>query len=113
MILIAECEGLDWMKTDMRTMSRVWEEFLVAYPVIFRELKLFHTGVVANLTFSLLKKILPERIHSKYNLGCQFDGRLDTYYRIPTEEAADQRVQAEMECFLKMRYDNEKSFSLD
>lgn len=112
-VLIAECEGMDWMKTDMSTMSRVWEELLVAYPVGFRELKLFHTGTIANMTFALLKKILPARIHKKYNLGCQFEGRLDAYYRIPTPEAADARVQAELESNLKKRYENERTFRLE
>ena len=94
-------------------MQRVWQELLVAYPVSFRELKFFHTGVCANLTAALLKQVLPERIHSKFNLGCQFEGRLDTYYRIPNEEQADQRVQSELECYLKLRYENERAFKLE
>ena len=112
-IVIAECEGLDWKVTDMSVMQRVWRELLVAYPVSFREFKFFHTGVCATLSAALLKKILPERIHCNFNLGCQFDGRLDTYYRIPNEDEADERVQSELECYLTLRYENEKSFTLD
>ena len=94
-------------------MQRVWREILVAYPVVFREFKFFHSGTFANMTAALLKKVLPERIYSKFNLGCQFEGRLDTYYRIPTEDEADERVHAEFECYLKQRYENEKAFTLE
>lgn len=111
-ILIAECEGLEWKQVSMNTVRRVWQELIVAYPVSFRELKFFHTGVTANLTAALMKKFLPESIHNKFNLGCQFDGRLDAFYRIPTAEIADNRTQAEMETFLKLRYENERSFRL-
>jgi hypothetical protein len=73
---------------------------------------MFHTGVAANLMAALMKSFLPARIHTKFNLGCQFDGRLCEYYRIPTEEEADRRVQAELEGLLKLRYQNERTFKL-
>ena len=111
-ILIAECEGLDWKKCSPNTLERMWQELIVAYPVKFREMKMFHTGVAANLTVALMKGYLPERIGSKFNLGCQFNGRLDSFYRVPTAEAADNRVQSEFEGFLRKRYENEHSFQL-
>lgn len=111
--IIAECEGLDWKFCDIGTIQRIWSEMLVMFPVQFRELKFFHSGVFANLTAALMKKFTPERIHGKINLGCQFDGRLNTYYRIPTDEAADSRLQAELETYLMLRFENERTFRLE
>jgi hypothetical protein len=110
--LISEWEGVEWTKLDPNTVRRVWQELISAYPVNFRELKMFHMGVAANLMAGLMKSFLPARIHTKFNLGCQFDGRLSTYYRVPTEEEADRRVQAELEGLLKLRYENESTFRL-
>ena len=110
--MISEWEGVDWTRLDPNTVRRVWQELISAYPVCFRELKMFHTGVAANLMAGLMKSFLPARIHSKFNLGCQFEERLSSFYRIPTEEEADRRVQTELECLLRARYENECTFRL-
>jgi len=111
-VIIAECEGMDWKTIDIKSVRRVWEELLVPFPIDFRELKFFHTGLFANLTVGLMKQFLPERIHSRFNLGCQFEQRLDTFYRVPNDDVADQRIQSELECYLKLRYENERAFRL-
>ena len=110
--MIAECMDFDWKKLDIRTLQRFWEELLNVYPVHFREIKYFHTGLAANLAAALTKRFLSRETSRVFNLGCQFEGRLDTYYMIPTPEIANERIIGEMECFLRIRFDNERNFKL-
>lgn len=112
-VVMAECEGYNWTKNiDVKTYQRFWSEIGVALPVKFRLHKHFHCGVFINLLFSLTKKFLPSEITSKFDMGCQFDGRLDEIYLIPTVAAANQRLLNNMGEALERRYSNMKSYSL-
>jgi hypothetical protein len=111
-VFVMECEGYDWKNCGMNTIERVWVELLSAYPAIFRQIKYFHTGVFANLTASLMKRFLPESIHSKFQLGCRFEGRLDTFYLVPSLESANDRIVERVQICLRRRLENDSNFSL-
>lgn len=112
-IMIAECEGYNWTENiDLKTYQRFWSEIAAVYPMNFRLLKNFHCGVFINLLFSMTKKLLPADITCKVDMGCQFDGRLDDIYLIPTVESANKRLLERMGEALRRRYENMKTFSL-
>lgn len=111
-VFVIECEGYDWKNCDLNTIERTWVEILGVYPVIFRQIKYFHTGMFANMAAALMKRFLPEAIHTKIQLGCRFEGRLDTFYLIPSPEAANERILERMQICLRRRYENEQGFSL-
>jgi hypothetical protein len=111
-VFVVECEGFDWKKCDVKTSERGWTELLTVYPTIFRQLKYFHTGVFANLSASLMKHFLPEHIRNKIQVGCEYEGRLDTLYLVPSLEAANNRILERLQICLKNRYENEKRFRL-
>lgn len=111
-VFIGECDGYDWTMVNVDCVRRLWDEVFSVYPIKIGELKCFHSGVVANILLSMLKPFFPRDLQHRINLGCQFEGRLDTYYAVPTWEAAAQKTLKEIESFLCRRYYNESQFVL-
>jgi len=91
---------------------KVWLELGGAYPCTFQQIKYFHTGMFINLFYSMTKRVLPESLHSKFQVGCQFDRRLDAIYMVPNVERASQRIIERFDESLKRRFDNVANFSL-
>ena len=112
-VFICESEGFD-AKTNLNpsTHRRLWTEFVSIYPMHIKGLQYFHTGVFANLHISLLKKFMPVGLAAKIQTGLQFPGRLDTYYFVPTREAAHRRILDQTDSMLKLRHANIKRFRL-
>ena len=96
----------------MKTRRKLWTESLAIYPYKIRQIKYFHTGMYANLAASLMKRFLPTEVYSKVQVGCQFGGRLDTFYAVPTREIANQRLLGRINECLRTRYDNIQNFKL-
>lgn len=111
-VFVCECEGFDWKNCDMKVQEKAWTELINVYPIEFRQIKYFHTGVFANLSASLMKPFLPKHIHSKFSVGNEFDGRLDTLYLVPTLEAANKRNLERFRVCLQQRFENERLFRL-
>jgi len=111
-VFIGECEGYNRKMVHLTGLRKFWEEVFGIYPMRIREVKCFHSGVVANLLLSMIKPFFPKYLRKRINLGCQFPGRLDTYYSIPTREIAVQKTLADIESFLWRRYANERDFVL-
>ncbi|CAB9507575.1 unknown protein [Seminavis robusta] len=112
-VFIAECEGYSWTKhMDISMFQRVWLEVVWAYPVRYHAVKAYNTGVMFNVFWSTLKKLLPAKSVGKYEAGYQFEGRLDSIFMVPTVEAANQTLLHNLDLILQRRYDLEKSFSL-
>lgn len=61
----------------------------------------------------MLNKILPGDTRNRMEFGCQFDGRLDTVYLVPTPEAAQERMLGRLADSLRRRFENEKTFRLN
>jgi len=102
-----------WKILTLRTRRQLWEESLGRYPMIHNQIKYFHSGLFVNIGVSIIKSFLPLEITSKIEMGCQFAGRLDTFYALPTRELATQRLLQRIEASLQRRYENIENFSLD
>ncbi|CAB9528152.1 expressed unknown protein [Seminavis robusta] len=111
-VFVGECDGYDWTVMNVDVVRRLWDEVFAVYPMKICELKCFNSGVVANLLLSMLKPFFPKDLQRKINLGCQFEGRLDTFYAVPTWEVAAERTLEEISSFLQRRYTNEAQFVL-
>ena len=61
---------------------------------------------------SILRKILPTELRGNFQVGFQMDSHLSNAFLVPNVEEANKRMLAVMEDALKLRYENEKSFSL-
>lgn len=111
-ICCVECEGVDWTKKqDIKLMHLMFSQLLTNYP--FRgQCKHYHTGMIANMAISTLRKILPPHMRYTFQTGLQFDGRLDQAFLVPTVEIANQRLLGRIVETLRRRYDNEITFSL-
>lgn len=109
---VIECDGYDWKNLTMSTRRRLWTESLAVYPYRIQQIKYFHTGIYANMAAALMKRFLPVEVYSKIAVGCQFAGRLDTFYAVPTRELANDRFLRRTETCLLARYENIKNFRL-
>jgi hypothetical protein len=112
---VMECEGYHWKNFDVGAEynKRIWEEILIPYPIIFRQMKFFNGGVMASLVVGLLKKLAPKRITDKIEMSNEFGIRLDQAFCQPNLEAANQRFLSRVESCLRLRAHNERTFRLD
>lgn len=110
-ICCVECEGWDWKKKqDGKLILRYFTRLLTFYP--FRGVcKSYHTGMFANLLASALRKAIPS-LKETFFMGLQFDGRLDEAFLVPSLEFSNRRLLSRMEATLKLRYQNERTFTL-
>ncbi|CAB9530414.1 expressed unknown protein [Seminavis robusta] len=114
-IFILECDGCTWIPRlcEMKYHEKYWAEIGGIYPFCIRQYKFFHTPMFFNMIKSLGRPFIPKDIYSKMQIGCQFPhGRLDTVYLVPSWEATKQRFLGRMAETLKLRYENERNFSL-
>lgn len=111
--ILVECEGLSYTKKEnFKPLNKMFSELLTAYPISGR-CKQFHTSGFYNIMVSILKKVLPKSCEVPFECGCKFDGgRLDKFYLLPTVESANQRVLESFSDALKLRYKEERAFSL-
>lgn len=109
---VIECDGYDWKNLTMSTRRRLWTESLAVYPYRIQQIKYFHTGIYANMAAALMKRFLPVEVYSNIAVGCQFAGRLDTFYAVPTRELANERFLRRTETCLIARYENIRDFRL-
>ncbi|CAB9515492.1 expressed unknown protein [Seminavis robusta] len=109
---VLETMDYDWHNLTMKTRRKMWTECLGVYPYHVRKLKYFHMGLFASLAASLMKKFVPQEIYNKVQVGCQFGGRLDTFYVVPTREIANQRLIERIDACLERRYENIQNFGL-
>ncbi|CAB9500140.1 expressed unknown protein [Seminavis robusta] len=117
-VYIIECEGFDWSKHfGVQIFRKFWLEVAAVYPIQFLRIRCFHTGLCLTLMVSMVKHILPAKIHSKFTVGniCSL-GRLDTVYNSAggdfTRDVLKQRMKQRLEESLLRRYRLEASFSL-
>lgn len=111
-IVLVECEGYEWkMKQDWKTLQRLFDELLFFYP-IRPQVRHFHNGIIFNVLASILKRLLPEAMKDNFHVGCQFDGRLDEVFLVPSVEAANERIMERLGEALERRYKHEQSFRL-
>jgi hypothetical protein len=111
-IFIAECEGVTRHRLSFNAISTFWHHFLHHYPMKYKEIKFFHTNVITNLSFSMMKPLMRPEIRECFHIGCQFGANIGSLYRLPTPEIAKERTLRRLEFFLKRRYANQARFKL-
>ena len=110
-ICLVECEGMTMRRDVIKHFQNFFSQLLSHYP-FYGQCRHYHTGTMMNVISSVLRKLLPEELRDTYQVGLQFDGHLGDAFLVPTVEEANKRMLAAMEDALKLRYENEKSFSL-
>lgn len=112
LINVCECEGMDWSKKmNFKLITRLFSQLWSAYPFT-GTFQHYHTGVIFNTMGTIFKKFLPTELREKFVFGLVGRSRLDSICMVPTPEIATQRLQQEMFTSLRLRYENEKKFSL-
>ena len=111
-ICVAECEGMGGMRRGLlKHFSTFFSQFLCYYPFT-GQCRCFHTGTMVNVLVSMLRQILPKNIRDQLQVGFQMDEHLGDALLVPTVEEANGRTIGRMAEALKLRYNNERSFSL-
>lgn len=108
----ADCHQKPVRTIDMQLYRKFWSELAAVYPMRFKKMKHFHTGVFINLLYSMIKRFLTPEIRKVIEVGCDFDGRLDEVYLTPTVEEANARLLQQIDEALGKRYENERAFTL-
>jgi CRAL/TRIO domain len=102
--------NMEMMNVDL--FRFLFADVMGSYPMKLRCMKCFHTPMLYNVLISMVKKVIPADFASKFQVGCIFLGKLDEFYTLPTPEIAAQKTFATFVDCLKMRYENEKAFTL-
>lgn len=111
--IMAECEGTDWTKKqNFGLIKDLNIQLCSIYPFTGPQ-NFYHTGIFFNVMLSIWKKLWPKEERWRFKSGLICDCRLDTVCMVPTVEAGTQRLIAAMEAALKLRYANERAFSLE
>ncbi|CAB9501308.1 expressed unknown protein [Seminavis robusta] len=112
-IMVYECEGFTFSKMGgIKTANRITKDFVAFYPTKHQSLKFYHTGMFMNLLLAVSKPLLPQGVTARNEVGCIFQGRLDTFYLVPSAADAQQRNYIRVMDALSRRYANEASFRL-
>jgi hypothetical protein len=61
---------------------------------------------------SMVKQFLPRQMIQKFQVGCQYDDRLDKYLLVPSPEEAKIRTYNRMVETLQKRFEYEATFKL-
>ena len=109
-----ECQDYHWIpkRGDLKFSQEYWNVLGAVYPFTLKAYRCFHTPVLFNVIKSMLRGWVPKEIYDKIQVGCQspMGRRLDSFYMIPTVEAANERYLNRMLEALQLRYDNERTF---
>lgn len=113
-VFLCECEGYSIHKNmiSIEGFSKLFNENLYSYPAKLRKIKYFHSPMLLNVMFTIMKKLIPEEIHSKIQVRCGSERRLDAMCMLPSPEVASKRILEDMKEMLRTRYENDRNFVL-
>lgn len=107
-----DCGNVDWgKKSNFKIVKQVFAVLLSQYPVTIIASHV-NTGVIFNLLFGIAKKVLPKKKMHIIRDCCTSDISLSDFFMLPTVEATNARLVSALQESLKIRYQNEKRFSL-
>lgn len=120
MSFLVECLDSSLLNNfDPSVMERMMVELFHHYPHKFKEWYFLNSNTIANMTYAVWKRFLPERLRKSFHLGYHLmdqlqeaGTRLDEFYNTPTPEANRDRIVLKVLRFLIERYRNQKEFSL-
>ncbi|CAB9502836.1 unknown protein [Seminavis robusta] len=113
---LVECGGYEWGQgmVDLQAYVRLMSELHIAFPLPVHSVKHFNTSMLFNVLLPIVKRAIPAEMQENFEIGCTFAGgmRLDQFYMLPTPEAASERFRRQLKIAAKIRYDNERIFTL-
>ena len=110
-ITVCECRDVNMRRDVTKHVSKFFSEFLSHYP-FNGQCRFFNTGTMVNIFASVLRKLLPKELRETFQVGYQMDGHLSEAFLVPNVEESNKRMLTNLKETLKLRYDDEKSFSL-
>jgi hypothetical protein len=110
-LMLTDCGEFTRWRECLRHFKALFSELLFYYPFDIR-VRNFNTGAMVNVSFSMLRPLLPAHLKEKFGCGFQFEGSMRDTFLVPSVEEANQRTFARMMVTLHQRYQNEKTFSL-
>ncbi|CAB9515736.1 expressed unknown protein [Seminavis robusta] len=114
--IMVECMGANFSNFDAHVHEQFMVELFRCYPKRHKEVLFLNSPTVINVAHSLWKKYLSPNMKNAFRLGYQIEGmegqRIDELFKTPSPEVAQQHMVQKMGRFLKLRYRNQKTFSL-
>ncbi|CAB9520487.1 expressed unknown protein [Seminavis robusta] len=109
-----------WKQWNMELQYRFCAEMFAQYPIKFRQLLCFNTGTVANVCWSLVRRLYPTSLTNVLELGCEvpcqfgddFPKPLAHQYLQPSLQEAYCRQLLRAKDLLSLRAKNEQLFRL-
>ena len=115
--IMVECDGCGMKNFDARVNEQFMVEFFRCYPKRHKEVLFLNSPTIINMAYSLWKKYMNNNMKDAFRLGYQIEGmegqRIDSLFKTPSPEIARQHMLQKVEQYLKLRYHNQKNFSLD
>jgi CRAL/TRIO domain len=115
--IMVECEGCSFSNFDAKANEQFMLEFFRWYPKRHKEVLFLNSPTIINVAYSLWKKYMNSNMKDAFRLGYQIEGmegqRIDALFKTPSPEIARQHMVQKVEQFLKLRYRNQKTFSLN
>lgn len=111
-ICVTECEGMSWAEKDtFKLLLKLASGLMSSYPC-FGICMHYHTSTAFNIVASLAKKAFPAGVRHTFQQGLNCDCRLDSIFFVPSRQVAAQKRLQSVKKALKLRFENERSFSL-
>ena len=114
LISLVETLGMSWKNFSVDMFSRAWYHMYDYLPQQYQHIYWVHSSVMANITHSLLKtlsKELGRKVQLGRSLG-ECHSRLDTLYKVPSADQAQDKLLQTFEKYLHVGESNQGSFSL-
>lgn len=112
---VVECSGASLANLNLRFTERLVVEFLSSYPHNIHEVFFLSAESTVTMVMALWNRCLPERFKKNIHLGRQIEGmegrRIDILYKVPTEEAAKERLIMKTLQLLTLRDQHQKTFT--
>lgn len=114
MISMNECQGYYWKSKTMVSLlaMRAWSPLASGYPLHYKSIVYFNSGMFINLVTSMVKRFIPPGMAKKFQFDAKSNYRLDQIYLQPSLADANQRILKDLHKALETRFHNEATFSL-
>lgn len=122
-VLLLDCAEVEWKNVSMEFQQRTHEELRNSYPFKYKRVLAYNTHLIANLGWSLFKKIMSPTMRDSLQLGCRIDlspaldgpealSRLRQLLFQPSQEVAQTNILRRAGDLLAKRVENVSTFKL-
>jgi hypothetical protein len=120
LFLVADCHGMKWDNFDLECNKRIHAELLGAYPIRYKKVMAYHTALVANVCWGLVKRLASDEVKQAVELGCRLvdtdaakpPRRMAELYQQPNAKALRQKVLRRVGELLDERDVHEQEYQL-